>query len=151
MRFLPSIHYYFFCYFFCFCVVLIGFYLFFIGFFSICFLLNFFCNFFYHFFFLLRVRQLKKCAHKRKINHYWRTNFRALICYKRINPLVPNVGYLTCEVASLKRLQLRSPWSETGFVNGAGSCLDRAMSVYSMTPICTVFLCKLGHQTKIQA
>ena len=142
MRFLPSIHYYFFLLFFLFLCCFNWFLFVFYWFFSI---------FFFKFFFLLRVRQLKKCAHKRKINHYWRTNFRALICYKRINPLVPNVGYLTCEVASLKRLQLRSPWSETGFVNGAGSCLDRAMSVYSMTPICTVFLCKLGRQTKIQA
>ena len=142
MRFLPSIHYYFFLLFFLFLCCFNWFLFVFYWFFSI---------FFFKFFFLLHVRQLKKCAHKRKINHYWRTNFRALICYKRINPLVPNVGYLTCEVASLKRLQLRSPWSETGFVNGAGSCLDRAMSVYSMTPICTVFLCKLGRQTKIQA
>ena len=56
-----------------------------------------------------------------------------------INPLVPNVGYLTCRVAPQKRPYLWSPWSETNFVNGASSCLDRAMTVYSMTPICTVF------------
>ena len=68
-----------------------------------------------------------------------------------INPLVPNVGYLTCGVAPQKRPYLRSPGPETDFVNGAGSCLDRAMLVYSLTPICTVFQCKHGCQTKTQA
>ena len=67
------------------------------------------------------------------------------------NPLIPNVGYLTCRVAPLKRHLLRSPWSEIVFFNGADSCLDRAMNVYSMTPICTLFQCKHGCQTKTQA
>ena len=86
MQFLPFIHYYFlFCnFFFCFCVVLVGFCLFFIGIFFTFVFFYFFLQFLLSFFSLLRVSQLKTCAHKRKINHYWRTNFRAFICYKGI-------------------------------------------------------------------
>ena len=64
------------------------------GFFSFFYLffILFFCNFFYHFFSFYVYGQLKRYAYKRMITHYWRTNYNALICYKRVYVSILSIG-----------------------------------------------------------